>query len=69
MDTPTPAGPTRTPEYEAYLDASRRRRALALELRRAQPKKTYQEIGDALGVTRERARQMINQAMAEESSQ
>ena len=69
MDTHTQAGPTRTPEYETYLEASRQRRSLALEMRRSIPKKTYQEIGDALGVSRERARQMINQAIAAESGQ
>ena len=52
-------------EYMATLDLARQRRLTALSMRKRTPPMTYQEIGDVLGVTRERARQLINKALKE----
>jgi DNA-directed RNA polymerase sigma subunit (sigma70/sigma32) len=57
--------PRFNPEYEAMLTAARKRRQTALKMREQSPPKTLQEIGDALGVSRERAHQMIKRAIEE----
>lgn len=52
-------------EQIAKLRASKRRRKQALAMRRKG--KRLQEIGDELGVTRERARQLVVKALKEET--
>lgn len=52
-------------EQIAKLRESKRRRQQALTMRRKG--KRLQEIGDALGVTRERARQLVAKALQEET--
>ena len=52
-------------EQIAKLRESKRRREKALAMRRKG--KRLQEIGDELGVTRERARQLVAKALQEET--
>lgn len=54
--------------HQRNLREAKARRQRALEMRNGSPEKTYKEIGAALGVTPERARQMVEQAQRETSA-
>ena len=57
---------THRPIYQQMLTEAKERRRIALRMRQEGTK--FKEIGAALGVTTERARQMVNQAQTEMSN-
>lgn len=66
MDKKVAPAAAPTSAYQKMLEEARARRALALAMFRKD--QTYEQIGTALGVSHQRAHQLVTKAMAEEKA-